>query len=221
MIASDGWDSVEVTAPVEVPEPVKPFRDDFESDASLDDWTVVRAEATIEDGRLHASPDTALEGYVQRHTGDAPAVTDWKIMVSMAAADSLGVATVKWQAAGSEHIGYYFSIGRTAVADSANWELGRCISGFPCRTGPGWEDQYGWSDEIKVGVLQEFHIWMEEDRAYVRIGEDGPWLVNGVRPGNPNDGVSPKLYGRLELGMFEDDRKGLTAIYDWVELVVN
>ena len=76
-----------------------------------------------------------------------------------------------------------------------------------------------------MGVLQEFHIWMEEKRVYVRIGEDGPWLMNGVRPEDDQD-ASPDLHGRLELGMLFDDRvdidrQGLTAIYDWVELIVN
>ena len=222
MIANDGWDSAEGDVPVTVPVPVRPFRDDFDSGASLDDWTAVRADASIEDGRLHVSPDTALGGYVYRHAGDAPEAADWRIMVSMATADSLGVATVKWQAAGSEYIGYYLSIGRTAVADSANWEFGVCFphQGGPCEN-PGWENQYGWSDAIEAGVLQEFHIWMEEDRTYVRLGEDGAWLMNGVRPGSPTDGVSTKLHGRIELGMFDDGRQGLTAVYDWVELIVN
>jgi len=221
VIASDGWDSVEGDAPIEVPLPVTPFRDGFDSAASLDDWTVVRADVAIDDGRLHVSPDTTVEGYVHRHTGDAPAVAGWKIEVSMAAADSLGVAAVKWEAAGGEHTGYYFSIGRPAASDSVNWEFGVCILHFACERYGSGDDQWGWSDEIDVGMLQDFHIWMEEDRMYVRIGEDGPWLMNGVRPGSPNDIVSPKLRGRLELGMFEGDWKGLTAIYDWVELIIN
>lgn len=221
VIAKDGWGAVEGDAPIEVPVPVTSFRDDFDSDASLDDWTAVRADVSIEDGRLHVSPDTALDGYVHRHTGDAPAADDWKIKVSMASADSLGVATVKWEAPRIDHTGYFVSIGRPRAADSVNWEFGVCVSTFTCWSAPGWDDQYGWSEEIEVGVLQEFHIWMEGDLAYVRIGEDGPWLMNGVRPGGPNDGVAPKLHGRLELGMFADDKRGLTAIYDWVELIVN
>ena len=224
VVANDGWGSVEGSAPIEIPVPVTSFRDDFDSDASLDDWTVVRAGVSIEGGRLHVSPDTTLEGYVHRHTGDAPAATDWKIKVSMAAADSLGVAAVKWQARVGEHRAYYFSVGRPSTLDSINWEFGVCIITFPCGRYGGGDDQWGWSDEIEVGVLQEFHIWMEEKRVYVRIGEDGPWLMNGVSPENQN--ASPDLHGRLELGMLFDedidiDRQGLTAIYDWVELVVN
>ncbi len=221
VVANDGWESVAGSAPIEIPVPVTSFRDDFDSDASLDDWTVVRADVSIEDGRLHVSPDTALEGYVHRHTGDAPAATDWEIKVSMAAADSLGVATVKWQATGSEPIGYYFSIGRPAASDSVNWEIGLCYDDSTCWTAPPGEGQSGWSDDIEVGVLQEFHIWMEGDRMYIRIGEDGPWLMNGVRPGDRNDGVSPNLHGLLELGMFAKERQGLTAVFDWVELIIN
>ena len=226
VIANDGWESVAGSAPIEIPVPVTPFRDDFDSDASLDDWTAVRADVSIEDGRLHVSPDTTVDGYIHRHTGDAPAATDWKIMVSMAAGDSLGVAAVKWQATGSQPAtGYYFSIGRPTASDSVNWEIGLCYDDLTCWSTPAWEGQSGWNDGIEVGVLQEFHIWMEEDRMYVRIGEDGPWLMNGVMPGDQNDGVSAKLHGRFELGMFEDrtgrDRQGLTAIYDWVELIVN
>ena len=113
-----------------------------------------------------------------------------------------------------------------STLDSINWEFGVCVISFACaRYGRG-DDQWGWSDEIEVGVLQEFHIWMEEERMYVRIGEDGPWLMNGVRPENQNAIVSPKLHGRLELGMLFDedvniDRQGLTAIYDWAELIIN
>ena len=144
VIASDGWDSVEGDVPIEVPVPVTSFRDEFDSDASLDDWTVVRADASVGGGRLHVSPDTALDGYVYHHTGDAPAATDWKIKVSMATADSLGVATVKWQATGSEYTGYYFSIGRThASGDGVNWELGRCIPIYGCTSHPNWEGQHG------------------------------------------------------------------------------
>ena len=49
--------------------------------------------------------------------------------------------------------------------------------------------------------------------------------MNGVRPEDDQD-ASPDLHGRLELGMLFDDRvdidrQGLTAIYDWVELIVN
>lgn len=223
VVAKDGWGSAEGDAPVEVPVPVTSFRDDFDSDASLDDWTAVRADVSIEGGRLHVSPDTALDGYAYRHTGDAPAAADWKIIVSMASADSLGVATVKWEATGGAHVGYYFSAGRPSGSpDSVNWEFGRCIgSTFPCARYGGSDDLWGWSDEIEVGVLQEFHIWMEGDLAYVRIGEDGPWLMNGVRPASVNDGTSTQLHGRLEIGMFADDKRGLTAIYDWVELIVN
>ena len=115
VIANDGWDSVAGSALIEIPVPVTSFRDDFDSDASLDDWMIVRAGVSFEGGRLHVSPDTTLEGYVHRHTGDAPAATDWKIMVSMAAADSLGVAAVKWQAAGGEHRAYYFNVGRPST----------------------------------------------------------------------------------------------------------
>ena len=170
-----------------------------------------------------AAVAAAVDGPRLRLSGRTPGPTE----VTVIASDgwdsvSLGVATIKWQATGSEHTGYYFSIGRThASGDGVNREFGRCIPIYGCTSRPGWEGQHGWSDEIEVGVLREFHIWMEEDRVYVRIGEGGPWLMNGVRPGVSYEGVSRKFHGRLELGMFADDKRGLTAIYDRVELIVN
>ena len=103
----------------------------------------------------------------------------WKIKVSMASADSAGVAGVRWEAKRGNDYGYFFSVGGgTDVADSVNWQFGNCW-GFSCNTSVNKGDQYGWSDDIEVGVLQEFHIWMEGDLVYVRIGEDG--AVAGAR----------------------------------------
>ena len=218
VIADDGWDSAEGTIPVEVPVPVRSFRDDFDSEESLADWTVVRADVSVEDGRLRVSPDTADEGYVHYYAGEAPTATSWEIRVSMASADSAGVAAVKWQVKGGDHDAYHFGVGAVAGTDSVNWELVVCHTSGPCLK---W-DQHGWSDEIEVGVLQEFHIWMDGDLAYIRIGEDGPWLLNGVKPGPDSDvdAASHELHGRIELGAFDQGFEGLTAVYDWVELIV-
>ena len=222
VIASDGRDSSEATVRVRVPEPVRSFRDDFDSEESLADWTRVRAGVSVEDGRLHVSPDTTDEGYAHRYAGEAPAAARWRIKVSMASADSAGVAGVRWQAKGGSHRAYFFSIGGgTTVADSVNWELGVCYPSGPCMMYVDWTDQYGWSDDIEVGVLQEFHIWMEGDLAYVRIGEDGPWLVRGVKPDFDKwEITSTGLHGRFELGAFNQEAKDHAAVYDWVELVV-
>ena len=111
VIASDGRDSSEATVRVRVPEPVRSFRDDFDSEESLADWTRVRAGASVEDGRLHVSPDTMDEGYAHRYAGEAPAAARWRIKVSMASADSAGVAGVRWQAKGGSHRAYFFSVG--------------------------------------------------------------------------------------------------------------
>ena len=216
VIADDGWDSAEGTIPVEVPVPVRSFRDDFDSEASLDDWAVVRADVSVEDGRLLVSPDTADEGYAHYFTGEAPEASSWRIKVSMASADSSGMAGVRWQAEGGDDDGYYFAVGALFRGDVRNWELGYCVGSGSCWWSGG---QHGWSDEIEVGVLREFHIWMDDDLAYIRIGEDGPWLLNGVKPGNVGR-PSNELHGRIELGAFDRHYEGLAAVYDWVELVV-
>ena len=134
VIASDGRDSSEATVRVRVPEPVRSFRDDFDSEESLTDWTRVRAGVSVENGRLRVSPDTMDEGYAHRYAGEAPAAARWRIKVSMASADSAGVAGVRWQAKGGSHRAYFFSVGGgTAVADSVNWEFGRLLPVRPVR----------------------------------------------------------------------------------------
>ena len=52
VIASDAWSSAEGIVRVRVPEPVRSFRDDFDSEESLADWTGTRAGVSVEDGRL-------------------------------------------------------------------------------------------------------------------------------------------------------------------------
>lgn len=60
-----------------------------------------------------------------------------------------------------------------STLDSINRELGRCLPIYGCERYGAGDEQWEWSDEIKVGVVHEFHIRVEENRMYVRIGARG------------------------------------------------
>ena len=95
------------------------FRDDFDSDASLDDWTLYQAEADVVDGILHMTPAADEIGTVDRVL-ETP-VTEWTLSARMARNEASGIALLYWRT-GHER----FSTWRLAIStfsDGDNWWL--------------------------------------------------------------------------------------------------
>ncbi len=95
------------------------FRDDFDSDASLDDWELYQAEADVVDGILHVTPAADVVGTVDRVL-ETP-VTEWTLRARMARNEASGIALLYWPT-GHER----FSSWRLAIStfsDGDNWWL--------------------------------------------------------------------------------------------------
>ena len=95
------------------------FRDDFDSDASLDDWELYQAEADVVDGILHVTPAADEVGTVDRVL-ETP-VTEWTLSARMARNEASGFAVLFWRT-GHER----FSTWRLAIStfgDGDNWWL--------------------------------------------------------------------------------------------------
>ena len=95
------------------------FRDDFDSDASLDDWEIRNAEAEIEDGLLRLTSDTDdLLGIADREVD--PILTDWTIRVRMGRAADDGTVRVYWFTEDADFPAYGVSLG---PADEDNFRF--------------------------------------------------------------------------------------------------
>ncbi|WP_419933689.1 Ig-like domain-containing protein [Candidatus Palauibacter sp.] len=86
------------------------FRDDFDSDASLDDWEISNADAEIEDGlfRLTNTTDDRL-GIADREVD--PILTDWTIRVRMGRAADEGTVRAYWFTEDDDFPAYGVSLG--------------------------------------------------------------------------------------------------------------
>ena len=95
------------------------FRDDFDSDASLDDWEIINAEAEVEDGllRLTINTDDVL-GIADREVD--PILTDWTIRVRMGRAADDGTVRVHWFTEDDDFPIYGVSLG---PADEDNYRF--------------------------------------------------------------------------------------------------
>ena len=71
------------------------FRDDFDSAASLDDWNIINADASVADGLLRLTPTTDDQFGIADRRVDL-ALTDWTIRVRMGRATSEGEVQVFW-----------------------------------------------------------------------------------------------------------------------------
>ncbi|MDE2945447.1 MAG: Ig-like domain-containing protein [Gemmatimonadota bacterium] len=86
------------------------FRDDFDSAASLDDWEISSADASVADGILRLTPTTDDRlGLAERPL--EPALTEWTIRARMGRATSEGTVRVYWLTGDADFPALGFSLG--------------------------------------------------------------------------------------------------------------
>lgn len=181
---------------VEVVEPVLLFRDDFDSSASLDDWTDFGFFGSVDDGRLR------LHGGLYR---DASAV-EWELKTAMGNGGDSVLTGLYTRNAGSPDL-YSFSVGYRELRH-ANYRFETCCD---------WAielDWYGYSDAIAdVGELTEVTLAVVGGRLTVVAGSTLLVAVDMVARDWPDRMQSVTLYvARL------DRRIPVFGFYDWVEL---
>ena len=143
------------------------FRDDFDSDASLDDWEISNADAEIEDGlfRLTNTTDDRL-GIADREVD--PILTDWTIRVRMGRAADDGTVRVYWFTEDDDFPALGFSLG---PADEHNFRF----LFFDAVEG-GWfysGSLSGNSDAIRdaPGEFTELTIGRDGEDVFMRAGD--------------------------------------------------
>ncbi|MDE2761248.1 MAG: hypothetical protein OXQ94_15475 [Gemmatimonadota bacterium] len=196
--ATDPWGLTGTQAvEVEVVEPVLLFRDDFDSSASLDDWTNLGAVSrSVNDGRLR------LWGDIYR---DASAA-EWEFKAAMGnGGDSVHTGLVALNTGSPEF--YMFQIG-SYRSNQLNYHLSTCC---PWATELDWQ---GKSDAIAaVGELTEVTLAAVGGRLTAVAGSTLLVAVDLAARDWPDRIQSARLNVRRQ-----DARIPVYGFYDWVEL---
>ncbi len=188
------------------------FRDDFDSDASLDDWTLYSTAAEVVDGVLHLTgTDDRLIGTADRVL-ETP-VTEWALGTRMArtAADELGL--VYWVTGHDRFSRFRLATG--AFSDGDNWKLG--FREEPSRDYFTIGRFHGNSDAIaeEAGEFMDITFSSQNGEFVLVVGDTELFRLatSGTIDGVP---VSD-FVGRVEevwLGVGSDE----TSLFDWVDL---
>jgi hypothetical protein len=185
------------------------FRDDFDSDASLDDWEIRNAEAEIEDGLLRLTSDTDdLLGIADREVD--PILTDWTIRVRMGRAADNGTVRVYWFTEDADFPAYGVSLG---PADEDNFRFLQ----FDAAEG-GWfffGDLSGNSDAVRdgPGEFTDLTIGKDGEEVFVVAGDTELWRFTPTGDPSPN---SLRRVSSIWLAGGGGD--GATQRFDWIDV---
>lgn len=195
--ATDPWGSeATLDLQVEVLELVLVFRDDFESSASLDDWTSSDSSVSVKDGMLRL-------GSADR---DANA-TDWELTLATGFADNRTYSGFLATNRGQPSL-YNFSIG---YLDMSIWEIDEETNYRLLVWAPGWRTDSSWwgvSDAIAgPGELTEVTFAVRGGRLAAMAGSTLLVTVDILTRDWPNQ--------LTELRLIAESGGGFV---DWVEL---
>ena len=184
------------------------FRDDFDSDTSLDDWEISNADAEIEDGlfRLTNTTDDRL-GIADREVD--PILTDWTIRVRMGRAADDGTVRVYWFTEDDDFPALGFSLG---PADEHNFRF----LFFDAVEG-GWfysGSLSGNSDAIRdaPGEFTELTIGRDGEDVFMRAGDTE--LFRWAPPAAFRNAAL--RVSSIWLAGGGDD--GSTMLFDWIDV---
>ncbi|WP_420632684.1 Ig-like domain-containing protein [Candidatus Palauibacter sp.] len=202
------------SAEITVEEEGAGFRDDFDSDASLDDWEIRNADAEIEDGllRLISSTDGRL-GIAEREVD--PILTDWTIRVRMGRAADEGTVRVYWF---TEDVDFSASGVSVGPADEQNY---RFLLYSNADEAWYWiSDFSGRSDAVRdaPGEFTELTIARDGEEVFLAAGDTELWrftpsttTVAGVNLENPLRMVS-------NIWLAGGGGDGTTQLFDWIDV---
>jgi len=201
-------------ATVSVVEPVRLFRDDFETDESLDDWEDYGgARFRISDEKLMIeNTDSLFPAFV----GMDFVAEDWEVRASMANGTNRSWVQVGIGTGGDPVQGYLFQLGEDPDtvwgAPETNYRLLVAIE-FDFRL---LEGAYGYSDVVKdLNELMEMRLSVHRGELAIRV--DGTELFSTDLDGDP---PLPNTMEDMVLGVWKTEGTiGKTGFFDWVEVL--
>ncbi|WP_420461613.1 Ig-like domain-containing protein [Candidatus Palauibacter sp.] len=189
------------------------FRDDFDSDASLDDWDLYSVALEVVDGVLHltSTTESGRIGTADRVL-EAP-VTEWTLGTRMARSAAGQRAYLYWVTGHDRFTRFRFSIG--TFDDGDNWKLAfrEEPSGDYFTTGRF----HGNSDAIaeEAGEFMDITFSSQNGEFVLAAGETE--LVRLATSGTIDGVPLSDFFGRVE-EVWLAAAGGETVLYDWVDL---
>ena len=187
------------------------FRDDFDSSASLDDWEVRNASATVANGVLRLTRTSSTNFGVAEHPLEAP-LTDWTIRARLGDSDGDDERVgVWWRTGNTQYPSVRLTLGM-GVFQSANWVV--AVWDAAQRewfTGRGLN---GNSSAVRTGSGQftSVAVGFEDGTLVVSAGDTE--LINARLPAS----LTPIFASVRSIRLVNQDSRGSTASFDWVEV---
>lgn len=149
------------------------FRDDFDSAASLDDWEISSADATVANGLLRLTPTTGDRLGIAERVLDSP-LTEWTIRARMGRAADEGTVRLYWFTGNADFPAIGVSLG---PADDDNYrflfwdpeERGWFFSGEFSGSSDAVRDAPGESTDLTIGRDGEDFFVTAEDADLIRF----------------------------------------------------
>ena len=193
------------------------FRDDFNSDASLDDWDPLRARLEIDSvGRLHVvDTSTVGRGWAFRNLDHV--LQGGAEMVAKAGYGSQGGFELVFYTLGSVQLITFAAGDMTINIGGTDTDADYFFAWYSVQEG-GWttnEDLYGESSLIPdLGELVETRLWLNGTGVVVDVG--GEELLSFDLADYTDN--APRAVRAVVLGMWGAEGTGQNAIFDWAEV---
>ncbi len=190
------------------------FRDDFDSDASLDDWEISDADAEVEDGLLRVANTTDDRVGVAEREVD-PILTDWTIRVRMGRAADEGTVRMYWFTEDDDFPAYSVSLG---PADEHNYRFLQ----FDAVEGEWFffRELSGNSDAVRdgPGEFTDLTIGKDGEEVFLVAGDTELWRFTLSTVSVGGVGLENSLLRVSQIWLVGGGDDGSTQLFDWIDV---
>ncbi|WP_419859616.1 Ig-like domain-containing protein [Candidatus Palauibacter sp.] len=143
------------------------FRDDFDSAASLRDWGLSRADASVSGGFLHLTTTTDVLGMAFRSVGRP--LTEWTIQMRGGRSGGDGNTQLYWETGNADYPTFLFML-----VSNQDWNWSVCFFSRPEDKWFCYNDVYGHHPNIRTeqGQLTDITLRHEDGRLIFMAGSD-------------------------------------------------
>ena len=184
------------------------FRDDFDSSASLDDWEILNADATIANGVLRITNDRADFFGAAARDLESPLNT-WTLRVSMGRAQRDGLAGVWWTTGLQRYPIMAFNVGPIAETNFSTWVRDADEEEWIRLT-----NFSGNSSAINDGLneLTEITLGWDGEEVFISAGD------TDLLRGGPDETLATLLAQIRSVSLVMEGDVGRTALFDRVHV---
>ncbi len=187
------------------------FRDDFDTEASLDDWEIYNADAEIVGGllRLTNTIDDRL-GPAEREV--APILTDWTIRVRMGRAANAGTVDVYWSTGDARYSVYGVSLGPNEGFNYTFLQFDESAQRWYYFDGLSGNSR---AVQDGPGEFTDITIARDGEEVVLTAGDTELWRI---APGPDSDPSLNSLSRVTAIALAAFGDAGSTQLFDWIDV---